>query len=156
MNKNKLIIIILLLFCIFQTLSCSRKNNKIHMIDKDYNFKEESFIKVYNINSSTKTIEIGIFFDDGISEQNMVLGNLEVEIILEKNNITKKLCRNNVRLVYKDFTKRLVNKVYFETIEFNNVQVINELKVKVLNRFLVSENAKLVITNLNSSLFFDS
>ena len=154
MNKNKIIIGTLLIFCTF--FSYSNKIKKIELIDKDYCFDEVNYLKNYNINSSTKEIEIGIFIVDEILEQDMELGNLEVEIILENENVKKILYGQNVKLVYKDFKKRLVNKIYFETIDFFNVQVIKEIKVKVLNRFLINENTCLIITNLNSSLFFDS
>ena len=85
-----------------------------------------------------------------------MLGNLEVKIMLENNITNKILDRENIRISYKDYNERLVNKIYFETIDLLKSEVIKKIEIKVLNNFLLNKKAELMITNLNSSLFFDS
>ena len=156
MNKNNNIMVFSFVTFIFLIFSCTNKIEKIELYDKKFLFEEDAFYKIYYINSSTKEIEIGIFFPDGILEQDIMLGNLEVKIMLENDITNKILDRENIRISYKDYNERLVNKIYFETIDLLKSEVIKKIEIKVLNNFLLNKKAELMITNLNSSLFFGS
>ena len=59
------------------------------------------------------------------------------------------------KIIYCDFGKKLVKKVYFSPIEIQDEPFVNKIIVSIENPFYFKEKVNLIITNRNSRMFFD-
>ncbi|WP_288982575.1 hypothetical protein, partial [uncultured Treponema sp.] len=58
------------------------------------------------------------------------------------------------RIFYSNFNKQLVNKIYLSPIDFENVLFVKEIILSTKKTFPIEQKLKLLITNLDSELFF--
>ncbi|MBQ7882552.1 MAG: hypothetical protein IJ312_07570 [Treponema sp.] len=150
-NKKLLFLIFAMTICV---LACSKQINKLEISDDNFLFNAIGFKKQYKVETYLRAFDVGVYFKQPISKDDIKLGMLEVSIVSENGQEQKIMLIPNVRFFYSDYKNNLVNRIYFETINLGNEQFVQELNVSLINSFSVPVESELLITNLGTELFF--
>lgn len=150
-NKKLLFLIFAMTICV---LACSKQINKLEISDDNFLFNAIGFKKQYKVETYLRAFDVGVYFKQPISKDDIKLGILEVSIVSEKGQEQKIMLTPGVRFFYSDYKNKFVNRIYFETIDLGNEQFVQELNVSLINSFSVPIESELLITNLGTELFF--
>lgn len=152
--KNKIVffLIFAMFICIF---ACSKQIKKFEISDDEFLFNTIGFKKHYKIDTYLYAFDVGVYFKQPVLKDDIKLGTLEVAIISESKQEQKIILNPIVSFFYSDYENNLVNKIYFQTVELDHKQFIQELDVSIINIFSVPIESELVITNFETELFFE-
>jgi len=153
-NKAEVLFIILSLVSLF-AYSETKKTRLIDIVDSDLCFDDQYFYREYDISTNLDYLDIGYEFQTPIFESEIDTGSLEVEFILSNGERNKFFLSSVYKIIYCDFGKKLVKKVYFSPIEIQDEPFVNKIIVSIENPFYFKEKVNLIITNRNSRMFFD-
>ena len=152
--KNKIIFITLCTLFMPFLFGCSKKIKLVDIVDDNFLFNEINFSKRYAISSYLQSFDIGIVFTEPILKSDIKLGILELEIIFSNNETKRIIIDSSSRIFYSNFNKQLVNKIYLSPIDFENILFVKEIILSTKKTFPIEQKLKLLITNLDSELFF--
>lgn len=152
--KNNILFALIFIMVIFFT-GCSKPIKKLEISDGEFLFTNENFKKQYTIEAYLKSFDVGVIFKEPILKDKIILGSLEVIISLNKGPDQKITLSPDVRYFYSNYENNLVNKIYFQSITLDDKEFINELEISVIKAFDFPNVSELLISNLDSEIFFD-
>lgn len=150
-NKKLLFLIFAMIICV---LACSKQINKLEISDDNFLFNASGFKKQYKVETYLRAFDVGVYFKQPISKDDIKLGILEVSIVSENGQEQKIMLTPGVRFFYSDYKNKFINRIYFKTIDLGNKQFVQELNVSIINSFSVPIESELLITNFGTELFF--
>ena len=93
-NKKLLFLIFAMTICV---LACSKQINKLEISDDNFLFNAIGFKKQYKVETYLRAFDVGVYFKQPISKDDIKLGILEISIVSENGQEQKIMLTLGVR-----------------------------------------------------------
>ena len=152
--RNKILVfsIFTMFICFF---ACSKQIKKLEISDAEFLFNTMNFKKLYKVETYLQAFDVGVHFKQPVSKDDIKLGTLGVTVVFENGQKQEIMLNPVVSFFYSDYENNLINRIYFQTIELDAKQFIQELDVSIINSFSFPSESELLISNFGTELFFE-
>lgn len=152
--RNKILVfsIFTMFICFF---ACSKQIKKLEISDAEFLFNIMNFKKLYKVETYLQAFDVGVHFKQPVLKDDIKLGTLGVTVVFENGQKQEIMLNPVVSFFYSDYENNLINRIYFQTIELDAKQFIQELDVSIINSFSFPSESELLISNFGTELFFE-
>lgn len=152
--RNKILVfsIFTMFICFF---ACSKQIKKLEISDAEFLFNTMNFKKLYKVETYLQAFDVGVHFKQPVLKDDIKLGTLGVTVVFENGQKQEIMLNPVVSFFYSDYENNLINRIYFQTIELDAKQFIQELDVSIINSFSFPSESELLISNFGTELFFE-